>query len=311
MRNRFAIKSAGVAYLVLTLDALILGSTGTVGKLALVEMPVMALIFWRWIAALLILAPFALRECVAAWPLIRRQWKIILALALLGDVEFNALWYIGLQTTSAINASLFSGVIPASVVLAAWIMTRETTTVRAVIGMAIAFVGLASIVVRGDPTVLANLELVAGDLVILLAVALWSIYTILLRRLPKELGLPAFMFFMYIVGVIVTAPLYAWEVSQGVTFTPSIEAALLILYLVVFVAMLHNVFWISGVTFLGGSKAGQFNYLVPVFGSGLAILFIGEDFRLYHLFGMGLILIGVYLAVGSQRKKGAKSRAAA
>ena len=311
MRNRFAIKSAGVAYLVLTLDALILGSTGTVGKLALVEMPVMALIFWRWIAALLILAPFALRTFIASWPLIRRQWKIILALALLGDVEFNALWYIGLQTTSAINASLFSGVIPASVVLAAWIMTRETTTVRAVIGMALAFAGLAWIVVQGNPTVLANLELVAGDLVILLAVALWSVYTILLRRLPQELGLPAFMFFMYIVGAIVTAPLYAWEVSQGITFTPSIEAALLILYLVVFVAMLHNVFWIGGVTFLGGSRAGQFSYLVPVFGSGLAILFICEDFRLYHLFGMALILIGVYLAVGSQRKKNAKSGVAA
>lgn len=303
MRKRFAIRSVSVAYLVLTLDALILGSTGVIGKLALVEMPVMALIFWRWIAALLILSPFALRAFIDRWPLIRREWKIILVLALLGDVEFNALWYIGLQTSTAINASLFSGVIPASVVLAAWFMTRETTTVRAVIGMALAFVGLASIVVRGDPTVLANLELVAGDLVILLAVALWSVYTILLRRLPQDLGLPAFMFFMYIVGVFVTAPLYAWEVSQGVTFTPSIEAALLILYLVVFVAMLHNVFWISGVRFVGGSRAGQFNYLVPVFGSGLAVLFIGEDFRLFHLFGMVLILIGVYLAVGARRKK--------
>jgi drug/metabolite transporter (DMT)-like permease len=311
MRNRFAIRSAWVAYLVLTLDALILGSTGTVGKLALVEMPVMALIFWRWIAALLIFAPFALREFIARWPVIRRQWPIILALALLGDVQFNALWYIGLQTTSAINASLFSGVVPASVVLAAWIMTRETTTVRAVGGMVVAFVGLAWIVVQGDPTILANLELVVGDLVILLAVALWSVYTILLRRLPQELGLPAFMFFMYIVGVIVTAPFYAWEISQGATFTPSIEAAFLVLYLVVAVAMLHNVFWISGVTFLGGSKAGQFNYLVPVFGSGLAILFIGEDFHRYHLFGMILILIGVYLAVGSQRKKSTKSPTAA
>ena len=301
MRVRFAIKSVWAAYVVLTLDALILGSTGVVGKLILVDMPIMAFIFWRWVGAFVILAPFAAREFIASWPTIRAHWKLLLALALLGSVQFNSLWYIALQTTSAINATLISGAQPAGIVLAAWFMTREISSVRAVLGMMLAFIGLVAIVVRGDFGVLLTLEFVIGDLLILFAVAVWSIYTVLLRRFPKDLNLPPFLLFVYGMAVIVVTPLYAWEISQGITFTPTLNAALLILFLIIFVSMMHNVFWIRGVGVVGPSTAGQFNYLIPVFGSGLAILILGEEFQLFHLVGMVLILAGVYLAAGKRR----------
>ncbi len=303
MRERFAIKSVWAAYVVLTLDALILGSTGVVGKLVLVDMPIMAFIFWRWVAAFLLLAPFAAREFIASWPIIRAHWKLMLALALLGSVQFNSLWYIALQSTSAINATLLSGAQPAAIVLAVWFMTRQTSSLRAVLGMVLAFIGLVAIVVRGEFGVLLTLEFVIGDLMILLAVAVWSVYTVLLRRFPKDLGLPSFLLFVYGMAIIVVTPLYAWEVSQGITFTPILDAVLLILYLIIFVSMLHNVFWIRGVGVVGPSTAGQFNYLIAVFGSGLAILVLGEEFQLFHLVGMVLILAGVYLAAGKRRDR--------
>ena len=60
----------------------------------------------RWTGASLVVAPFAIRPLMRDWPAIRKGWKPLLVLGLLGIGAFNALLYSGLQDTTATNALL-------------------------------------------------------------------------------------------------------------------------------------------------------------------------------------------------------------
>ena len=287
-----------IAYLMLIACMIFSGSNAVVGRYGVAEIPPITLTFWRWAVAFAILAPFALRDLVAQRALILKHWKIILALISMGSVLYNSMFYIALQTTTAVNASLLAGAMPAATVLAAFIMLRERIAMRAGIGMALSFVGLVAIIAQGDLAVLFGLDMEIGDLLIMIGVAGWAIYSVILTKRPEGIAPPVFLSLMFIVGMIVISPFYALEIAAGRTFELTFTNIGIILFAGVLVSALSNMLWIGGLIIVGPSTAGQFNYLIPVFGSGLAVLLLGEQFQLYHLFGLVLILGGVYLAAG-------------
>jgi drug/metabolite transporter (DMT)-like permease len=97
-------------------------------------------------------------------------------------------------------------------------------------------------------------------------------------------------------GLAAIAPFYAAELAGGARplFTPGSIAALA--YIGVFPSLLAYLFWNRAVAEVGGSRAGIFIHLMPVFGTLLAIVFLGESFHLYHAAGIALILAGIALA---------------
>ena len=71
----------------------------------------------------------------------------------------------------------------------------------------------------------------------------------------------------------------------------------MILYVVVFPSILSYIFWHKGIHEIGAGKTGQFTHLMPIFGSILAFVFLGETLEVYHLLGMLLIGFGIYLSL--------------
>ena len=287
-----------IAYLMLMMCMFFSGMNAVVGRYGVTEIPPITLTFWRWAVAFAVLAPFALRDLVAQRALILQNWKIIVALISMGSVLYNSMFYIALQTTTAVNASLLAGAMPAATVLAAFVMVRERIAMRAGIGMTLSFLGLVAIIAQGDLGVLIGLEMATGDLLIMIAVAGWAVYSVILTKRPEGIAPPVFLTLMFVVGMIVISPFYALEIAAGQTFELTLSNIGIILFAGVLVSALSNMLWIGGLIIVGPSTAAQFNYLIPLFGAGLAVLLLGEEFRLYHLFGMVLVLGGVYLAVG-------------
>jgi drug/metabolite transporter (DMT)-like permease len=179
-------------------------------------------------------------------------------------------------------------------------LERERATRRQVAGMAISFAGIVVILARGDPAALLELEFHAGDAWILLAMPIWGIYSVLLKRRPPELEGMGFLFVLSMMGVAMLAPFYAFELLRAPPGWPSPGAAAGVLYVALAASVAGFIFWNRGVMVVGANAAGFTLHLLPAFGTLLAIALLGETFASYHAAGIATIVAGVVLAT-SQR----------
>jgi drug/metabolite transporter (DMT)-like permease len=252
--------------------------------------------FWRWLLATAMLAPFALPHLRGKWPLVRRHLGILLLLSLTGVAVFHSLVYLGLRTTTTVNAVLLNSSIPVFILACSWILERERATGRQVAGMAVSLAGILVILSRGEAANLLRLELHAGDAWILLAMPIWGVYSVLLKRRPPELGGLAFLFVISALGVLMLAPAAAVMAVLVPPSMPGPGALAGVAYVALGASVLAYICWNRGVAVVGANTAGFTLHLLPAFGTVLAILFLGESFAGFHAAGIAVILAGVVLA---------------
>jgi len=289
-----------VPYLLLVLTSLFWAGNGIAGRLAATSnIEPLALTFWRWLAALAFIVPFALPYIFAERVALVRHWRILTILGALSVTAFTAFYYYALSLSTAINVTLVAATMPAAIVGLSWLLFRETVTSRALIGMLVAFIGVVAIIARGDVSVLWELGFNPGDLVALGAVFTWALYSVLLRYRPRELHSLTFLTGIILPGVIINLVVLLIDAdSVSVTFNWSNVA--LIAYVGLFPSVLAYVFFNSGVKAVGANISGQFGYLVPLFAAFLAVAILGETFETYHFIGMTVIFAGLYLASRSR-----------
>jgi drug/metabolite transporter (DMT)-like permease len=255
-----------------------------------------ALTLIRWTVAVAIMMPFAWPQVRAHWPQVRRHWKVIAWLAFWGTGLHNAFAYVGLQFTTATNGVILNSATPVMIIVIGWLVYRDTITRMQSLGVAISIAGVFAILTRGDPAVLAQLSLNKGDLIVLAGMVFWSAYTIFLRMKPPEL--PGFVMLACCgaLSLVFLFPLFLVErafFGGHVELTPATASAML--YVGIFPSVVGYIFWNRGVHEVGANVAGIFMHLMPVFGSILAWLFLGERIYLYHLAGIALIIAGIAL----------------
>jgi drug/metabolite transporter (DMT)-like permease len=255
-----------------------------------------ALNFWRWLVAVAVMAPFALRATWRRRALVRRHFALLAFLALVGVALFQSLVYLGLETTTAINAVLINASAPAFIVVCSWIVDREKAGWRQLGGMLVSFLGVIVIVCEGDPARLAQLEFHRGDAWILLAMPVWGLYSVLVKRCPPELRGAALTFILAVIGVAILLPIYFAVAARGPLRWPGAAEAGAVLYVAVAASVLAFLCWNRGVAVVGANAAGFTLPLLPAFGTILAIAVLGEAFRGYHAAGFATILAGVVLA---------------
>jgi drug/metabolite transporter (DMT)-like permease len=271
------------------------------------DSPPLALAFWRWNLALLILLP------VVAVPLWQHRYQVraagwrLLVVAALGITGYNSFLYTAAHTTEALNITLVNTCIPLMTVVAAGLILKEWPTRLAWLGMLIAVLGLLILISRGEMNRLLALRFAKGDLIMLIAVADWALYSVLLRRWSSHLyAIPplALLGVMILLGVVLLAPIYLYEYSQGARFvvTPANLGA--VAYAAVFASLVAYLCWNHGVKIIGAGKAALTSYLMPVFTAILAWLLLDEGLKSYHLMGGALIFSGLMLAA---RQKTVKS----
>ena len=282
-------------YVLLTLTALFWSGNFVIARAVHLDVPPMGLVFWRWLGALIVVLPFAWRPLAADWPIIRLHWRIILALAIIGVASFNTLIYLGLQTTTALNALLLQSAIPICIFIFAYMIFHDRVRRIQALGIVLSLAGVGAIVARGELATIHGLSFNQGDLLVFAAVVLWAIYSVLLRQRPKLHPL-SFLTVTIIVSVALLAPLYAGEVLSGRVTRFDQPTILAVGYLAIFPSVLAYLFYSRGVDLIGASRAGVFIHLMPLFGSIMAILFLGETFQVYHAMGIALILGGLMLA---------------
>jgi len=170
-------------------------------------------------------------------------------------------------------------------------------------GIAISLAGVLTIILGGDVTALASIRFNKGDVMFAGAVLAFGLYSALMPRRPitHQLSLISFTIGC---GALLLLPLSIWEYSTGVTLKFDTITVATLIYVVIFPSTLAYLFFNRGIALIGPNRAAPFFHLMPVFGSAMAILLLGEQPQLFHLVGYLLVLAGVIIASrrGSAKK---------
>jgi len=282
-------------YLLLTLTPFFWSCNVIVGRGLHEDVPPVAMTFFRWLLAILILAPFALPHVRRQWPIVRSSWRVLLPLGVTGIGMHNMLAYIGLNYTTATNVVILNSFIPIMIMILAWVILRERLTPFQTLGVLLSLTGVLTILSRGALSTLIELRLNVGDLIVILAMAMWSLYTICLRWRPAALHPLALLFVLACIGGLAVLPLYVGEALFGRQTVWSWTSFAALCGVALFSSVLAYIFWNRGVAEVGPSVAGLFVHLMPVFGVLLAWMFLGERLEAFHVFGIALILTGIYV----------------
>jgi drug/metabolite transporter (DMT)-like permease len=289
-------------YLLLSLTALFWSLNWVIGRAIAGHVTPFALTYIRWIVALAVMLPFAWPAIRAHREAIRRNWKMIAWLGFWGTGLHNVFAYAGLQYTSATNGVILNSSVPIMIILLGWLIYRDTITRKQALGVAISMAGVLAILTRGDPSVLASLELNKGDVIVVVGMVFWAAYTVFLRHKPVDVPGLALLACCAVVGVMLLTPLVAIEmVFLGGHVEVNAATLAAMLYVGVFPSFVGYIFWNRGVAEVGPNVAGIFMHLMPVFGSLLAWMFLGERIQAFHIVGIALILLGITLTTRGKR----------
>lgn len=282
-------------YLLLILAVLFWSGNFILGRAFHSEIPPVALAFWRWIGAALLVTLPALPHLRRDRRALLQHWPAVLLLSTLGIAAFNTLAYSGLQYTEAINAFLLQSLMPVLIVLLSFVIFREKVTKLQSVGILVSLCGAVTIITRGDADILLSLSINRGDLLVFAAVVCYAGYTVLLRKRPHVHPL-AFIATTFWLGSFILIPFYLWETLTVARLELKPASMLVIGYVMVFPSIVSYLCYNRGVELIGANRAGLFIHLMPVFGSLMAVVFLGEIFCWFHGLGILLIGAGIYLA---------------
>ncbi|MFL6817911.1 MAG: DMT family transporter [Bradyrhizobium sp.] len=288
-------------YLLLAITALCWAGNAVVGRLAAGHIPPVTLSFLRWSLAFLIILPLAWKHLVRDWAAIRAALGIMVVLSITGIGLFNTMQYWALEHTEALNTLLLQSAGPLFVAVWSLILLGDRLTPAQAAGIVLSLTGVLVILLRGDLTTLANIEFNKGDLIFTVALAIFGLYSVLSLKRPDIHGL-SFVGFTFGCGAASLIPLLVFELWSRPLMQLDTPNLLTLFYVAVFPSTLAYLCFNRGVQLIGANRAAPLFHVVPVFGSVMAMVFLGERPQLFHFIGFALVLIGVFVASRKPRR---------
>ncbi len=265
--------------------------------------PPVTINFWRWIVALAILLPMTWPEIRKHWSAIRREWFYLTTQAALAISIFNTLLYLAAHSTSTLNINLVNGMGPVVTFVLSWWLLNSPPRRNQLIGLGIAFAGLAVVLFAGDPQRFLSFEFNRGDLWMSLGTIGWALYTVRLKRAPLQLPQLTLLTVLVTIGCLLLLPFYLWELGTVGGFDLTVERFGIFIYMGALASVLAFYFWNKGIELLGPNVTILFLYLLPIFAGVQALVFLGEPIRGYHIAGELMIFAGFYVVLFTNTEK--------
>jgi len=290
--------------LLLTLPPLLWAGNAVVGRVVRHDIPPMTLNALRWGLAFLLLAPLARRLLRNPREALSR-WRGLAWLGFLGMGCYNALQYLALHTSSPLNVTLITASMPVWMLGVGAVFYGVKPTRRQFVGAALSLAGVALVIARGDPAALLAVHFVPGDLLMLLAIFTWAIYSWMLAR-PAD-GLrpgerPDWNWAEALMAQLMFGVVFS-SLSAGVEqalapapihWSPALVAALV--YVAVGPSLIAYRCWGLGVAQAGPALAGFFVNLTPVFAAIISAALLGVAPAWYHGAAFALIAAGIWVS---------------
>jgi len=286
---------ANQPYLLLSITALCWAGNAIVGRLAAGHIAPVTLSFLRWSLAFLIILPFAWKHLARDWAAIRSRLGIMIVLSITGIGAFNTLQYWALEHTQALNTLLLQSAAPLVVAVWSLILLGVRLTLAQALGVLLSLCGVLVILLHGDLTTLKNIDFNKGDLIFIVALVIFALYSVLSLKRPNIHAL-SFVAFTFGAGAACLIPLFIWELFARPLMAINTANLLTLAYVAVFPSTLAYLCFNRGVQLIGANRAAPFFHVVPVFGTVMSIVFLGEHPQAFQFLGFALVLTGVFVA---------------
>jgi drug/metabolite transporter (DMT)-like permease len=260
----------------------------------------------RWVGALILVLPFAMGPLRTSWPTLLRHWPLYLFYGAIGYASFNLLMYVSAYLTSAVNISIEQVVINIFVMALNFAVFRVGVKPLQLVGAALTIVGVALTATHGDLGQLLSLGINVGDGLVILACAIWAIYSLSLRYRPATDWLSFLV--ATCAGAAIASVVFQAMFGGGLAVLPqnlatiTLQGWLVAIYTAVFPSVLAQMFYVRGVELIGANRASLFINLLPLFGTIGAVIVVGEQLQPFHFLAGSLIIVGIVLAEWSARR---------
>lgn len=287
--------SRALAYAALVCTTALWGSNSVVSRALMDAIPPLVMAFARWAVVFVVLLPLVWPERRAIAQSLRRDWKLLLTLTLLGSAPQTMLVYTGLSLSTAIHLGLLNSTIPVLIILISWGWYARRPRRLEAIGLAISLGGVLLILAHGDLRSLLQLQFNSGDLLMLVAMVVWALYTLRLKDRPQSLSVFAFVFVLSLIGELLTLPFAVLQWVQAGPIHMGAREWLGLFYIGALATLVSTLLFSYGVERVGAVRAGILIHLMAVFSSIFAALFIGEQLFIYHAAGFVMVAGGAIL----------------
>jgi drug/metabolite transporter (DMT)-like permease len=297
-------------YLLLTLAALFWGGNYVVGHILVQGADPILMTEARWALTALLLVVLYHRQISESRVLLRKNAPTLLILTLCGQVSFPLTLYIGLQTTSALNAAIYMSATPCMVLIINRLIFHDRVSRRNWLGVIFSTAGVLILLLQGNllhPEGLRSFQ--SGDLWAMGSALSWALYCSLLRNKDRRIPANAFVAVSSLVGALLLIPVVIlWLVRQpALSFAAYHDAFFLsgLAYLVIFPSWLAYLFWNKGIAAIGATRGEIYTHIIPLSGGILSILFLHTPPHVYHLASALLIMTGI--GICSVEKKASRT----
>lgn len=289
-------------YLLLVGAAFFWGGNAVAGKFLAGSLPPVTISFIRLALGVLIMSPVIIRLFKREMGALRENFKMLVFLAVTGVIGFNLLIYWALNYTSAINATLLNSTSPLFIFLLSALLIGEKMELKYWVSMAISFIGVLFVITHGSIERMIALQFNMGDLIMVLAVISWALYSIYIKKLSVKMPSLAIFGFTLAIGFVLMIPAVAVELAFVPVNALTLGEWSALFYIGIFPSICSFLLWNRAVAMIGPSKASISLNLIPVFGAGAAFLVLGEVITLPQVIGGCLVFIGIFITSFTKKK---------
>ena len=291
----------------LTLATIFWAGNAIAGRVLVGSISPITLSAVRWGFAALFLLPFGWKVFKPGSALWQNKSRF-LVLGLLGVGSYNVLLYLALQTSTAINVTLIGASMPIWMLLIGAVLYQVKPSLLQMLGALVSLVGVTVVLTRGEPASLLSMEVVMGDLFIMLATILWAFYSWMISRpgesTERQWPWAEFLMAQVFIGFMWTMLFEGVEIATGYAFIDlNYWTGALIVFVAIGPSLIAYRCWGLGVNGAGPTVAAFFANLIPLFTALLSAAILGDPPQLFH--GLAFVLIVVGILVSSTARKSA------
>ena len=257
--------------------------------------PPISLAFWRWLLVFFILILFNIKTLKKNTNIIKKEYKRLFFLGLMGCGVCGAFPFIAGQTTTIVNMGIIYTSSPIFIILISYVFFNEKITYKKIIGLLSCLTGVLIIITKGDFSLLIKLNFTSGDLWMLGASIGWALYSIYLFYWKTELDVFPRFTLIALFGSISLFPFFILEQNYIAQTTFNLNFFIWVSFAAISPGIIAFSLYTMTQKYLGASTTGFTLYLFTVYGAFYGIMFFGENLQVYHYFGTILVFLGIYL----------------
>ena len=262
-------------------------------KLGVYELSPTILTFLRMGIAAVIIFPIMVIKLGTNWKLKKNEIKIVLATSIVGMIGYHMFFFTALKYTTASNASMINATNPLITAVLASLFASERITPKKIAMLLLAFCGVVYIIIAGNINSLATLVLNKGDFIMLCGTFLWAVYGIIVKKAVPIMGPLKLTTYTFLFCALIMTPFAIFAFATTNAFSVGINPYIAVIYMAIFPTVIGYSIQQYAIAQIGPSKASLFINLVPIISTILAVIFLNEHIRSYHLIGATMIITAV------------------